>query len=141
MHCCPGMIEEDQRVKERLRVSRWAALAVAGLVVLAPAAAMAQDASGSPAPAASTATGAQPENPYAENGAVPGSGAGKRVGYISLGENVPFVKLVSDGIREQAGVAGLDLTVCDSKVLVEEALACGQLLGTQQVQGVINFQV
>jgi ribose transport system substrate-binding protein len=128
-------------VKERLRVSRWAALAVAGLVVLAPAAAMAQDASGSPAPAASTATGAQPENPYAENGAVPGSGAGKRVGYISLGENVPFVKLVSDGIREQAGVAGLDLTVCDSKVLVEEALACGQLLGTQQVQGVINFQV
>jgi len=119
--------------------SRLAALAVTGLLVLAPAAAMAQDASGSPAPMASM--GAAAENPYAANGATPGSGVGKKVGYISLGENVPFVKLVSDGIREQAGIAGLELTVCDSKVLVEEALACGQLLGTQSVQGVINFQV
>jgi len=125
--------------RTRASRSRLAALAVTGLLVLAPAAAMAQDASGSPAPMASM--GAVAENPYAANGATPGSGVGKKVGYISLGENVPFVKLVSDGIREQAGIAGLELTVCDSKVLVEEALACGQLLGTQSVQGVINFQV
>ncbi len=90
--------------RTRASRSRLAALAVTGLLVLAPAAAMAQDASGSPAPAASAAAGAV--NPYFETGAVPDSGKGLKIGYISLGDSVPFVKLVTDGIAEQAANAG-----------------------------------
>jgi ribose transport system substrate-binding protein len=125
---------------------RLMGLAGAGLllVALSPATILAQDASpaASEAAAASEAPAAEkPVNPYFEAGAAEGSGAGKKIGYISLGESVPFVKLVSDGIREQAEIAGVDLVFCDSKVLVEEALACGQQMGVQGAQGVINFQV
>jgi ribose transport system substrate-binding protein len=81
------------------------------------------------------------ENPYFEAGATPGSGENYRVGYISLGDSIPFVKLVTDNIVEQAEIAGLDLIVCDSQVLVEEALTCAQQLGNAQVDGVINFQL
>lgn len=95
-------------------------------LALAPGAAFAQDA---------------PENPYFETGAIEGSGEGLKVGYISLGDSLPFVKLVSDSIREQAEIAGLDLVFCDSQFDPGEALACGQLLGVQGAQGVINFQL
>ncbi len=124
-----------QSVDGSLRSRRWVALlgVTAMLAVAAPV--MAQDGS----PAASPA--AAPVNPYFETGAVEGSGAGLKVGYISLGDNVPFVKLVSDSIKEQAAVAGLDLAFCDSQVDNAKALECGQNLGVQQVQGVINFQV
>ncbi|MFN8623706.1 MAG: substrate-binding domain-containing protein [Chloroflexota bacterium] len=110
---------------------------VALMAVAAPVAApvMAQDSS----PAASPA--AVPVNPYFETGAVAGSGAGKKVGYISLGDSVPFVKLVSDGIAEQAKIAGLDYTFCDSKIDAAEALACAQQFKVQGVQGALNFQV
>ena len=106
-------------------------LAIAGAAALAslavaPVATLAQDA---------------PENPYFETGAVPGSGEGVKIGYISLGDNVPFVKLVSDSIKEQAEIAGVDLIFCDSQVDVAKALECGQLLGVQGAEGVINFQV
>ena len=81
------------------------------------------------------------DNPYFEDGATEGSGEGFRVGYISLGDSIPFVKLVSDNIVEQAAIAGLDLITCDSQVAVEEALSCAQQLGNAQVDGVINFQL
>lgn len=110
----------------RKRSRLVALLGVAALLVAVPAAAFAQDA---------------PENPYFEAGAAPGSGEGKVIGYISLGDNVPFVKLVSDSIKEQAEVAGVDLIFCDSQVDAAKALECGQLLGVQGAQGVINFQV
>jgi ribose transport system substrate-binding protein len=118
-------------VDRSLRSRRWAALLGAAAVFAVAVPVAAQDAS----PAAST------DNPYFETGAVPGSGAGLKVGYISLGDNVPFVKLVSDSIKEQAEIAGLDLAFCDSQVDNAKALECGQNLGVQQVQGVINFQV
>ena len=101
-------------------------LAIAGavsLLALVPGQAFAQD------------------NPYFETGAEPGSGEGFKIGYISLGDNVPFVKLVSDSIVEQAEIAGVDLVFCDSRVDVAEALQCGQQMGVQGAQGVINFQV
>lgn len=124
--------------RRRPSPTRIVALGVAGLLALSVApGALAQDASGSPA----ASPAAAPVNPYFETGAIPGSGAGKKVGYISLGDNVPFVKLVSDSIKEQAEVAGLDLAFCDSQVDNAKALECGQNLGVQQVQGVINFQV
>jgi ribose transport system substrate-binding protein len=124
--------------------------ATAAAVLLAmPAATGAQDGSPAASPAGESPAAAEspaappsaPVNPYFETGAVPGSGEGKKVGYISLGDNVPFVKLVSDSIKEQAEVAGVELVFCDSQVDNAKALECGQQLGVQQVQGVINFQV
>jgi ribose transport system substrate-binding protein len=73
--------------------------------------------------------------------AVPDSGKGLKVGYISLGDSVPFVKLVSDSIKAQAKIAGVDLLFCDSQLDAAKALACAQTFKTQGVQGIINFQV
>jgi ribose transport system substrate-binding protein len=114
---------------------RWA-VSLGAIAVLALAAPVgAQD----PSPAASLA--AVPANPYIETGAVPGSGAGKKIGYISLGEQVPFAVLVSNSIREQAEIAGAELVFCDSKLDTPTALACAQQFAVQGVQGVLNFNV
>ena len=64
-----------------------------------------------------------------------------KIGYISLGDSVPFVKLVSDGIREEASRLGVDLVFCDSEIDAAKALACAQNFEVQGVQGVLNFQV
>ncbi len=64
-----------------------------------------------------------------------------KIGYISLGDNVPFVKLVSDGIKKAAADAGQDLAFCDSQVDAAKALECAQNFKVQGVQGVLNFQV
>lgn len=110
------------------RIGRWAALLGAGAILaLTVAPAMAQD--------------AETDNPYFETGAVEGSGAGMKIGYISLGDQLPFVKLVSDSIAEQAAIAGVDLVACDSQVDAAKSLECGQNLGVQGVQGVINFNL
>ena len=41
------------------------------------------------------------------------SGKGLSLGYISLGDSVPFVKLVSDSIKREAKLAGAKLEFCD----------------------------
>ena len=64
-----------------------------------------------------------------------------KIGYISLGDSIPFVKLVSDSIKEEAEAAGVDLVFCDSEVDAAKALACAQLFKVQEVTGVLNFQV
>ena len=133
--------------------ARLLAMAGAGLllVALSPATILAQDASpaASAAPAAESmapATSAAPAveappNPYFEAGATPGSGEGKTIGYMSLGEYIPFVNLVTRGIQEQAEVAGANLVFCDTNTDPAETLACAQQMTTQGAQGVINFQV
>ena len=108
------------------RTSRWLGLigAVAVLAVALPVAA--QDETG---------------NPYYETGAEADSGEGIKIGYISLGDSLPFVKLVSESIQEQADIAGVDLVFCDSMVDDAQALQCAQQMAVQEVQGVINFQL
>ena len=64
-----------------------------------------------------------------------------KIGYISLGDSVPFVKLVSDGIKVASTAAGQELAFCDSEIDAAKALACAQNLKVQGVQGVLNFQV
>jgi ribose transport system substrate-binding protein len=64
-----------------------------------------------------------------------------KIGYISLGDSVPFVKLVSDGIKQAAADAGQELLFCDSEIDAAKALACAQNLKVQGAQGVLNFQV
>jgi len=74
-------------------------------------------------------------------GATPGSGKGLKLGYISLGESVPFVRLVSTGIKQQAKVAGATLVFCDSALDAKKALDCAKTFKTQGVQGYLNFDV
>jgi ribose transport system substrate-binding protein len=73
--------------------------------------------------------------------AKPGSGKGLKLGYISLGESVPFVRLVSNGIKEQAKKAGAQLVFCDSALDAAKALDCARTFKTQGVQGYLNFDV
>lgn len=108
----------------------------------ASSAAPSEPASASPsasasAPAESPSGSAAAGNPY--DGAVAGSGTGKKIGYISLGDSLPFVKLVSESIEEQAEVAGAELAFCDSQVDAAKALECAQNLKVQGAQGVLNF--
>jgi ribose transport system substrate-binding protein len=72
--------------------------------------------------------------------AAAGSGAGLKLGYISLSEAVPFIKLVSDSIKKQAEAAGAQLVFCDSQGDAAKALDCAKNFKTQGVQGYLNFQ-
>ncbi len=67
--------------------------------------------------------------------------APKKVGYISLGEAIPFVSLVTNSILEEAEKAGVEVVVCDSEIDAAKALACAQNLKVQEVQAVLNFQL
>jgi ribose transport system substrate-binding protein len=67
--------------------------------------------------------------------------AAMKVGYISLGESIPFVKLVSDNIQAEADKAGVEIAFCDSEIDAAKALACAQNLKVQGVQAVLNFQL
>ena len=64
-----------------------------------------------------------------------------KVGYISLGDQVPFVKLVSEGIKEEAARQNVELLFCDSEIDAGKALECAQTFTVQGVEGLLNFQV
>ncbi len=70
-----------------------------------------------------------------------GSGAGLKLGYIALGESVPFSKLVSNGIVAAAKTAGATMIVCDSELDGQKALQCAKSFATQGVKAYLNFQV
>lgn len=72
--------------------------------------------------------------------AAPGSGDGVKIGYISLSDAVPFIKLVSDSIKKEAKAAGAELVFCDSQGDAAKALDCAKTMKTQGVQGILNFQ-
>lgn len=96
-----------------------------------------QPASGGASDAASTPEGPQ----FVEfRAAEPGSGAGLKLGYISLSEAVPFIKLVSDSVKKQAEAAGAELVFCDSQGDAAKALDCARNFKTQGVKGYLNFQ-
>ena len=115
------------------RASRWAIL-LAGAAIVAAACTNAA----TTAPSAAPATAA----PSAAATTAPSVAATKyKIGYISLGDSVPFVKLVSDGIKKAATDAGQDLLFCDSEIDAAKALACAQNFKVQGAQGVLNFQV
>ncbi|MBB1482920.1 sugar ABC transporter substrate-binding protein [Tessaracoccus sp. MC1865] len=72
--------------------------------------------------------------------AEPGSGEGMKIGLIALNDTIPFSKLVSDSIKEQAEKAGAELVFCDSKLDAATALDCAKNFATQGVEGYLNFQ-
>ena len=94
-------------------------------------------------PAASSAPPTQAPASEAPVSEAPASEAptALKVGYISLGESIPFVKLVSDNIKAEAEKAGIELAFCDSEIDAAKALACAQNLEVQEVQAVLNFQL
>jgi len=145
-------------IDARGKFARWSTLfALTALVAVActnPAAApttsvappASQPAASEPAasePTASEPAASEPtaSEPAASEPAASGDAESFKIGYISLGDSVPFVKLVSDGIREAAEAAGQELIFCDSEIDPAKALACAQNLKVQGVEGVINFQV
>lgn len=69
------------------------------------------------------------------------SAAPIKLGYISLGESIPFVALVTKGMRAAAKANGAQLFVCDSQIDAQKALACAAQFKTEGVQGIANFQL
>jgi len=117
----------------RPRLARWLSL----LAITAFAAAACTNPAASPtAPTQAPATDAPTVAPATDAPA-----EAFKIGYISLGDSVPFVKLVSDSIRRAASDAGQELLFCDSEIDAAKALACAQNLKVQGAQGVLNFQV
>lgn len=87
-------------------------------------------------------TGCTPSTDSGDSGnGADGPGAGLKIGYISLGDSVPFVKLVSDSVRAEVEASGAEFFFCDSQLDAAKALACAQTFKTQGVDGIINFQV
>ena len=91
------------------------------------------------------ATGADPNVPAQENvddqkEAEPGSGEGVTIGYATSLETVPVVHVISEGIKEQAEKAGVELIFCDTGGDVTKALDCANTFKTRGVQGVLQFQ-
>ena len=132
------MQETRPRSSVRGIFARWSTVfAVIALVAVA-----CTNPSNSAAPA-SVAPASEAPASVAPASEAPASAAAEKfkIGYISLGDSVPFVKLVSDGIKEAATAAGQDLLFCDSEIDAAKALACAQNLKVQGAQGVLNFQV
>lgn len=134
------MQETRSGIDARRKLARWSTLlAVAAIVAIG---CTNSAASSAPAPASESPASEAPasEAPASE---APASEAptSHKIGYISLGDSVPFVKLVSDGIKEAATAAGQELLFCDSEIDAAKALACAQNLKVQGAEGVLNFQV
>ncbi len=112
-----------------------ALLAVVALAATACVPSGGQQASPTPtlAPTASPAA-----NPY--TGVTEGQGKGIKLGYVSYGEQIPFVFDISEGIRAQAALAGADLVECDANLDPNNVSKCMKQLSDAGVQGVIQFQ-
>ena len=132
------MQETRPRTSTRGTFARWSSV----LAVIALMAVACTNPASSAAPASAAPASEAPAS-VAPASEAPASAAAEKfkIGYISLGDSVPFVKLVSDGIKEAATAAGQDLLFCDSEIDAAKALACAQNLKVQGAQGVLNFQV
>jgi ribose transport system substrate-binding protein len=117
-----------------MRVTKWLAVPISLVLILGACS----------NPAASTAPSAAPSQPAASEAPSESASAQAeafKVGYISLGESIPFVKLVSDNIKAEAEKANVEIAFCDSEIDAAKALACAQNLKVQEVQAVLNFQL
>ena len=143
-------IADQTRRRSARRRRLGAAAASVGLAALALAACGSSDDGGSTqgaaaTQAATTAPAAQPA--VSKKGIVDfqtptaGSGKGLKLGFIALGDQVPFSKLVTDSMKKNAQEAGATLVVCDSRLDGQQALDCAKNFKTQGVQAYLNFQV
>ncbi len=121
----------------RRRLARLSTL----LAVTALVATACSSGSSPASPAASTAPATAAPASNAPASAVPSAATKHKIGYMSLGEFIPFVKLVSDGILQAGKDAGQDVFLCDSNLDTAKALDCANQFKVQGVEGVLNFQV
>lgn len=63
-----------------------------------------------------------------------------RIGYISLDEDLAFVRTVTDSIRAAAAGSGLELVECDPDWTREGVRRCAERLGSIGVDGLVSFQ-
>ena len=77
-------------------------------------------------------------NPY--TGASAGSGTGMKLGYISYGEQVDFVRDISAGIRSQVSTAGAELVECDAALDASRIAPCIKQMTDAGVKGLILFE-
>jgi ribose transport system substrate-binding protein len=117
-----------------MRVITWLAIPISLMLILSAC----SNPATSTAPSAAASQPAVSEAP-SESPSAPAEAF--KVGYISLGESIPFVKLVSDNIKAEAEKAGVEIAFCDSEIDAAKALACAQNLKVQEVQAVLNFQL
>ena len=126
----------NPRPSSPLRAGRVVAL-LAAAALAAAACVPGADSGASPTPTRAP-TPAPSANPY--DGVAEGSGAGVKLGYVSFGELVPYVFQVSEGIRAQAALAGVELVECDAKYNPSSVSACMKQLSEAGVKGIIQFQ-
>lgn len=112
-------------------------VALLAIAVVAVAACVPTQGQASPTPTLAPTTAPSP-NPY--DGVAEGAGAGLKLGYVSFGENVPYVFDVSEGIRAQAALAGAELVECDAQLNGNRVVDCVKQLGDAGVKGIIQFQ-
>jgi ribose transport system substrate-binding protein len=129
-----------RRPRGRVRVAlrrrkRTAALVAAAIVAAVSVATIVLTSRGSAT--TDSSDGSAPSASFV--GAAPGSGKGLKLGYISLGEALPFVRAVSNSIREQARIAGAELVFCDSAFDPAKAVACATDFRRQRIDGYLNF--
>lgn len=93
-----------------------------------------------PSAAAPTAAPSGESNAVKFQTPAAGSGKGMKIGLIALDDSVPFSKLVSDSVKQEAAAAGATLVFCDSKGDGATALQCAKTFKTEGVQGYLNFQ-
>lgn len=63
-----------------------------------------------------------------------------RIGYISLDEDLAFVRTVSEGVREAVERTGMELVECDPDWTREGVRGCAERLGDIGIDGLISFQ-
>jgi len=63
------------------------------------------------------------------------------LGYISIGESIPFAVDLTTSFKEQAEIAGAELIVCDSNFDAAKAIDCAKNLATQGVDGYMSSQL
>ena len=81
-----------------------------------------------------------PGDPYADTGAIPGSGAELTIGYLPPGADDPSAALVTQGIREEAAAAGATLMECGVGHVPIDPVACARALAVSTVDGVLTGQ-
>ena len=125
------------RTPRPARAGRLAAFVA--IAALAVAACATGGSAAAPSPTPTLAPTTPPSaNPY--TGATAGSGAGVKLGYLSYGDLVPYVKQISDGIRAQTTTAGVDLVTCDVNVDPTKVDGCMKQLTGAGIKGLIQFQ-
>lgn len=129
------MQETRSGIDARRKLARWSTLFAATALVAVACTNPGTSPTAAPSEAPTTAPTEAPTEAPSE------APAAFKIGYISLGDSVPFVKLVSDGIKSAAADAGQELLFCDSEIDSAKALACAQNLKVQGAQGMLNFQV